>query len=76
LTEAKLESQHIHNCQFWASLQFDREVPNLLSPVIHRDRLGEVIDEDLGLTGTANAVERIEREAGKAQEIKRYSVHS
>jgi hypothetical protein len=46
--EAKQESRSWLN---WTYSQADREIPNLLSSFIHRDRLGDVIDEVLGLSG-------------------------
>jgi hypothetical protein len=33
----------------WVLDQLEREIPNLLSPLIHRDRLGDEIDKVLGL---------------------------
>jgi hypothetical protein len=77
LAEAKRDSESGIDFQIsWVYGQLNRELPNLLSRHMHRDRLGEVIDELLGLTGTADAAERTEREAGQAQEIKRYSPQS
>jgi hypothetical protein len=64
----------------WVSGQVEREVPNLLSQFLHRYRLGEVIDEVLGLSGTADAASRSDRGsdevANAAREIKRYSPES
>jgi hypothetical protein len=50
--------------------QVDRQLPNLLSRVIHRDRLGDAIDEVLGLTGTPEA--STYRDCAKARPARRY----
>jgi hypothetical protein len=56
LAEAKRDKEDVYNCRTnWTYDQMDRDLPNLLSPYIHHDRLGDVIDEVLGFTGTEEA---------------------
>jgi hypothetical protein len=70
LAEDKRDSEWIYNCRLnWVCEQVDREVPNLLSPYIHRGRLGKVIDEVLGLGGRASPTERSEQASARAQHI-------
>jgi hypothetical protein len=53
----------------------NRELPNLLTRVIHYGRLGKEIDDVLGLAGTSNAAREVKKE-DEAREFHRYSSKS
>jgi hypothetical protein len=77
LAQLRADRAYVHNCQAnWSAAQLQREVPNLLGQYIHHDRLGDVIDEVLGLTGTPDAAEHTYFDSQQPCEIARWSPES
>jgi hypothetical protein len=60
----------------WAHIECDRPFPNLLSSVIHRDRLGEIIDEVLGLRWSFKSARRTKRGSARPHDITRFEQQS